>query len=246
VTSTRRRWRLRSSRWLALAVFAGDAAVAGSGTEGRDGVMGRSQGTPVAAALRARTDRTASEAWERPEGGRATASASRAEDAADRLLPAAVPLVALGARRRRLEARLLARQRGELALVLPEADGEPGEERGAGRGRLGLRRAHDGDAEEVGERPAEELVLRRAAVDPQLAHAQLRVALHAFDDVARLERHRLERRARQVRLGRPAREADDRAARVGVPVRRPEPDERRHERDAAAVGHRPREPLDLR
>ena len=68
----------------------------------------------------------------------------------------------------------------------------------------------------------------------------------AVEHVGALERDRLERGARDVRRGGAAREAEDRAARVGVPVRRAEAGERRHEIDAAVVGHARGERLDLR
>ena len=56
---------------------------------------------------------------------------------------------------------------------------------------------------------------------------------------------RFERGARDVAGGRAAREADDRAAGVRVPVRRAQPGERGHEIDAAVVRHRRGERLDV-
>ena len=70
--------------------------------------------------------------------------------------------------------------------------------------------------------------------------------LHRVEQVGDLERDALERGAGDVRRRRAARDADDRAARVRVPVRRAEAGERRHEVDAAGVGDARGERLDLR
>ena len=71
----------------------------------------------------------------------------------------------------------------------------------------------------------EPLVRRHAAV-----HAQRRerhtVLGERVGEVARLERHRLERGAHDVRAAAVAREPDQRGARVGIPPGRAEPGER--------------------
>ena len=67
--------------------------------------------------------------------------------------------------------------------------------------------------------------------------------LDGLDDVPRLEGDRLERRARDVRSVGAACEAEDRAARVGVPVRRAQADERGDDVDAVGVGDAVRELL---
>ena len=78
---------------------------------------------------------------------------------------------------------------------------------------------------------------RRAAIHLQRRQRQLRFRLHHLEHVARLIRHRIDRRARDVRHLGVARQADDDAARARIPVRRAEPDERRHEVHAVGVGH---------
>ena len=127
--------------------------------------------------------------------------------------------------------------RGDLGLVAPEADGEAGEVRRAERRRLGRRGAHDGPLQHVGLDLHQQVVRDGAAVDAQLVHAHAGLALHQLDDVERLQRDRLQRRARDVRGRRAARDADDRAARVHVPVRRAEAGERGHDVDAVAGRH---------
>ena len=75
----------------------------------------------------------------------------------------------------------------------------------------------------------EQVVRRRAAVDAQFRERHAGVALHRVDHVGGLKGDRFERGAREVRARRAAREPDDRAARVRIPVRRAEPGERGHE-----------------
>ena len=77
----------------------------------------------------------------------------------------------LVARHRGLEAAVDAPVRADLGRVLPEADGEAGEVRGAEGRRLEDLGPHDGDAEEVRLELHEEVVRGGAAVDAQLARA---------------------------------------------------------------------------
>ena len=57
--------------------------------------------------------------------------------------------------------------------------------------------------------------------------------------------HRLDGRPGDVGRGRAARDADDRAAGVGIPIRRAEPDERRHQVHAVRIGHAGGQALDV-
>ena len=134
---------------------------------------------------------------------------------------------------------------GDVVGRVPEADRQPGEVRGAERRRLGHLRPHDRHAEQVGLKLHQQLLAGGAAVDAQLRQIDSRVGLHRFEQVGDLEGDALERGAGDVAGGRAAREPDDRAARVGIPVRRAQAGERGHEVDAAAVGHRRRQRLDL-
>ena len=73
------------------------------------------------------------------------------------------------------------------------------------------------------------------------ASAMPAVAVDRVEQVGHLVRDALDGGARDVAGGRAARDADDGAARVGVPVRRAESREGRHQVDAAVVGHRRRQ-----
>ena len=91
-----------------------------------------------------------------------------------------------------------------------------------------------GTPSDVGLELHQEAVRRAAAVGAQ----QLRRQPHRLDDVVRLERDRLERRADEVLAPRTARQARDQAARVRRPVRRAEAGQRGDEVDAV-VSRRP-------
>ncbi len=74
---------------------------------------------------------------------------------------------------------------------------------------------------------------------------QAGLALHHLEHVAGLVGHRVDRRAGDVLDPRVAGQAEDGAARMRIPVRRAEADERRHQVDAAGIGHRLHQPLDV-
>src|SRR5476651_2644308 len=88
--------------------------------------------------------------------------------ALDRALPFAEPRLRGLARKSGVESALARPERGDLALVLPEPDREPGEIGGAERGRLGDARAHDGHAEEIRLHLHEEVARRGAPVHAKL------------------------------------------------------------------------------
>ena len=71
--------------------------------------------------------------------------------------------------------------------------------------------------------------------DAQLRRVNVGVRGHRFDDVARLVRDRFDGCAREVGARRSTGDADDRAARVRIPVRRTEAGQRRNEKDSAGV-----------
>src|SRR5581483_3407619 len=107
-----------------------------------------------------------------------------------RLFPPFIQTLALALLHLRLEAFFLLPLRGDLFLILPEADGQPGQVSRAERRRFSYDRAHDGDAKDVGLELAEEVVVRRAAVNAQFLRPDPRILLHALDHVARLVGHR--------------------------------------------------------
>ena len=63
------------------------------------------------------------------------------------------------------------------------------------------------------------------------------VEVHSVEQIAHLKRDALDCRPRDVRRRRPARDADDRAAGIRVPVWRTETRKRRNQIHAAAVRH---------
>ena len=120
---------------------------------------------------------------------------------------------------------------------VPVADREAGEVRRAERGRLGDDRSLDRDAEEVGLELEQQVVGRGAAVDAE------RVAARSPASAAIASRTSATWKAIDSSVARassarpvPRVMPDDRAARVGIPVRRAEPGERGHEVHAAGVG----------
>jgi len=150
-------------------------------------------------------------------------------------LPARVERVASVGAHARLEQRDRSSAAGKRRFVLPEPDRESGERRGAERRHLEQRRPLDHRAEDVGLELHQEVVGRRTAVDAQRVQLDPGVGLHAVDDVARLIGDRLERRAHDVLARGAARDADQEAARLLVPVGCAEPGERRHEIDARRI-----------
>ena len=90
----------------------------------------------------------------------------------------------------------------------------------------------------VGLQLAQQVIGRRTAVDGQARQLHAALARHEIDDIAHLEGDGLEGGAHDVGARRAAGDADDRAARVGIPIGCTEPGERGNEDDAAAVGHR--------
>ena len=119
----------------------------------------------------------------------------------------------------------------------PQADAEPGQIRRAQRRRL-LDRGHfDRHAQQVGLKLHQEGVGRAAAVDLQHAGWAGRPRAIASARSRDWIGDALQRGARHVRARGAARQADQQAARVHVPVRRAQPDERGHEVHAAVVGH---------
>ena len=95
------------------------------------------------------------------------------------------------------------------------------------RGRFEISRPLDRELEDVGEELAQPGVGRHSAVDPQRRRRGAPSPRHGLDQVERLIGDRLERGAGEMRAGRVERQAEDRAARIRVPMRRAEADEGR-------------------
>src|SRR5262249_17913142 len=118
----------------------------------------------------------------------------------------------------RLEAPLEGPAPAHLLSRAPDTGPESGQVCGAARGRLDDAPPQHRHAQEIGLELAEEVVRSGAAVDPEPFDRDPGVGGHRFQDVAALERDRLERGSREVRAGGSAREPDDCAARIHVPV----------------------------
>ena len=99
---------------------------------------------------------------------------------------------------------------------------EPRQVRGAKGGRLGLRRALHGKAEDVREPLAEPAVAGHAAVDTKGGRRRGAVGLHRGEQIGGLETDGVERSAGEV--GRPgvASQTENGTARVGIPMGRAE------------------------
>ena len=119
---------------------------------------------------------------------------------------------------------------GELFRLRVEPRLQPGEIRRAQRRRFQHRRPVDGRTGDVGQALHRPIARRHAAVGTQHGlRCRRTIAAHRLQQVVRLEAHRLQRRARQLVGAGVARQPKQRAAAIGVPVRRAEPDERRHQ-----------------
>src|SRR5262245_5757806 len=164
----------------------------------------------------------------------------------ERVLPARAQLADSCGRHRRLEAAIGSPLTCGCIAALPEPDGQSGKVRRTQRGRLGNLRADDRRTDQVRLELHQEIVPRRAAVHTQLGQPDAGVRLHGVEQIGRLKSDRLERGACDVAGAGAARQADDRPARVRIPVRRAEPRERWNEIHIAVVGNRHRERLDVR
>ncbi len=107
----------------------------------------------------------------------------------------------------------------------PKTDREASEIGGAERGGFSHDGTHHRNTQNISLELAEEIIAGRAAVNAQLFGFDSRIALHAFHYVARLIGHRFERGAGEMRPRGSARQPDNCAARLRIPIRRAEADE---------------------
>src|SRR5438094_2618863 len=164
--------------------------------------------------------------------------------ALDRAAPSRVERLALVCRHPRLIPR---RDRAALLEILcraPELHAKTGERCRTECGRLADRRNLDRDGQQVRLELHEEGVRGPATVGAQHRERR-RHGAHRVDEVARLERDALERRANDVRASRTALEADEEAARAWIPVRRAQSGERRHEVNVVVGLDAPRDRIGL-
>ena len=159
-----------------------------------------------------------------------------APTALDGCAPADQQVLALRVVHARLETTVELPHAGELVERGPHAGAESRQERGAQH--RGLRDAwpDDRDAQHVRLEAAQQIVRGRTAVDPQLGELDARIRSHRSDHVGGLVGHRLQRGPGEVATVGPARQPDEQAAGVRVPVRRPQSRECRDEVDALVAG----------
>ena len=138
-------------------------------------------------------------------------------------------------------------QLAQLVGVLPKARRQTGQVRGADGGSLRVLRSMKRRAKHIALELHEEVVFRRAAVDVELGELHARVGFHRHHQVMHLIGKRFERSANEMGAGRSAREPNDRATGIGIPVRGAKASEGGHDVDAlraidaagdlAGVGH---------
>ena len=113
---------------------------------------------------------------------------------------------------------------GHAPALWPASQAAPKRRRLADGGPL------DRSIEDVGQELHGPVARHHAAVDAQHRLGLGRpVAVHGLQQIARLVAHGLQRGARDLARPRRARQAEERAARLGLPVRRTEADEGRHQ-----------------
>ena len=160
-----------------------------------------------------------------------------AAGAAHRALPQPVFFIALGLRPLGGEHAVAHAQGAHLVHALPEADGKARQRRCAEGGRLHHFRAVHRNTQQVGLEAKHHVAYARPAVHAQHGDLAACVLPHGVHQVGHLEGDGLEHRAGDVGARRPARHADDAAARVHIPVRRAEAGEGGHEIDTSRVRH---------
>ena len=135
----------------------------------------------------------------------------------------------------RLEASVDSPLRSQLGRIGPKSDGQAGQVGGAqGRG-FGDTRPHHRHPQEIGLHLHQQVVAAGAAIHPQLPQTDARILGHGAKHVGTLQGNRLQGGAGNVRRRGAARDAQQGATRMAIPVRRAQPGERRHQVDIAGV-----------
>src|SRR3984957_7276071 len=120
----------------------------------------------------------------------------------------------------------------------PESNSKSGEICGSERGRLSDARTHHGHFKNVSLKLHEAIVIGRPAIDPQFLHRVAAIATICIQQISHLIADALQRSARQMARRRAAGQAEDRAAGVRIPVRRPQSPESRNKIYPSIVWHR--------
>ncbi|MNE52185.1 hypothetical protein D3C80_1468460 [compost metagenome] len=154
-----------------------------------------------------------------------------------RFFPAAVAIVTLGRLDTRTEFTLNDRFFLQLIQILPEANRQTSQIRGTQRGDFAHFWTLNAGAQNVGLELHQEVVRHRAAVHAQSVQTNAGVGLHCFQHVTRLVGDRFQRRADDVVRVHPTRQAENRAARIRVPIWRAQACECRYHVHTVGVFH---------
>src|SRR5439155_25144416 len=123
----------------------------------------------------------------------------------------------------------------DLSTIFPKTGCQASQvSRSEGSGFDDLRSA-DWDAENVRLELHEQIVARGPPIDAQFVYGNARIFFHDFEDIGHLESDSLQRGARNVSCGGPARQTGNRATRILIPVRRPQPGKRGYQVNPAAI-----------
>ena len=124
----------------------------------------------------------------------------------------------------------------QFSRTLPESRGKPRQKRSSQARAFKHFGAIELGIKDIGLELHQKAVRRCPAVDVELVNLMPRFALHGRGDIGNLVRHGLERRPGDIRPVRAARKAENRAARLGVPIRRTEARERWNHYNARRIG----------
>lgn len=136
--------------------------------------------------------------------------------------------------------------RYEFFFGIPYADSQASQISGAESRRFDDLRTIDRNAEDIGLELHEHIVGNSAAIDFEGSQFDARVCFHGAEDIFRLVSHRIESCTNDVRFLSAARDADDQAAGIHIPVGSAETDECRYDIDAVRVGNAFSDPFRIR
>ena len=125
----------------------------------------------------------------------------------------------------------------KLLAVLPHTDGKPCQVRSAQRRRLADNRSSHRLSEDICLELHQKIIRGRAAVNLERGQAATQVLGHRVNQILGLISHGFQGRAYQMIFIRAAGEAEHRAARVWIPIRRAESHKGRHHVDTVCVRH---------
>ena len=138
-------------------------------------------------------------------------------------------------RHRRLEDSIDSHICAQLIAARPESSRQTGQIGSAQCGRFQDFRPNDLDTDQVGMELQQAIVGSRATVDLEGRNRQSSLRSHEIDQLHRLQGDPLDRGVRQMTGRRPPVDPKDASPRGRIPMRRTEPDQRRHEDHPAGI-----------